>query len=194
GHPGIKELRAQLADLDRQLREEAGRNSRSLENDARNAGKRVEGLIAGLDKMKKQASLSNGQDVQLRALELEVKAQRDLLESHLEKYREANTRGNIGATQADGRIIARATVSNVPPYPTKPPIVLIATLATLLLASGAIAAGELLRMSAPRAFAGSTLSPAPVSMPPPPAPDFKTAADPAPEPGEPDAETTAAIG
>jgi uncharacterized protein involved in exopolysaccharide biosynthesis len=185
GHPGIKELRAQLADLDRQLREEAGRTSRSLENDARNAGKRVEGLIASLDQLKKQASLSNGQDVQLRALELEVKAQRDLLESHLAKYREANIRGNIEATPADGRIIARATVSNVPTYPTKPPIVLIATLATLLLASGA---------SAPRASAGSTLSPAPVSMPPPPAPDFKTAEDPAPEPGEPDAETTAAIG
>jgi len=194
GHPRIRELRAQLAELDRQLREEAGRASRSLENDARNAGERVEGLIASLDQLKKQASSNNGQDMQLRALEREARAQRDLLESHLAKYREANTRGNIGATQADGRIIARATVSNVPTYPTKPPIVLIATLATLLLASGAIAAGELLRMSAPRAFAGSTLSPAPVSMPPPPAPDFKTAEDPAPEPGEPDAETTAAIG
>jgi uncharacterized protein involved in exopolysaccharide biosynthesis len=195
GHPGIKELRAQLADLDRQLREEAGRASRSLENDARNAGERVEGLIASLDQLKKQASSNNGQDMQLRALEREARAQRDLLESHLAKYREANTRGNIGATQADGRIIARATVSNVPTYPTKPPIVLIATLATLLLASGAIAAGELLRMSAPRAFAGSMLSPAPVSMPSPPTPpDFETAEDPAPKPGEPDAETTAAIG
>jgi len=196
GHPGIKELRAQLADLDRQLREEAGRASRSLENDARNAGERVEGLIASLDQLKKQASSNNGQDMQLRALEREARAQRDLLESHLAKYREANIRGNIEATPADGRIIARATVSNVPTYPTKPPIVLIATLTTLLLASGAIAAGELLRMSALRATASSTFSPAPVSMPSPPTPppDFETAEDPAPEPGEPDAETAAAIG
>ena len=41
-HPRIRELKAQLADLDRQLREEAGKISRSLENDARIASGRVE--------------------------------------------------------------------------------------------------------------------------------------------------------
>ena len=151
GHPRIKELKAQLADLDRQLREEASKVSRSLDNDARIAGGRVDGLMASLDQLKKQASSNNGQDVQLRALEREAKAQRDLLESYLAKYREASTRENIEAAPADGRIISRATVSNTPAYPKKLPIVLIATLATLLLTSGAIATGELLRMTAPRA-------------------------------------------
>jgi tyrosine-protein kinase Etk/Wzc len=150
GHPRIKELKAQLADLDRQLREEAGKVSRSLENDARIASGRVEGLTNSLDQLKKQASSSNGQDVQLRALEREAKAQRDLLESYLAKYREANARENIDAAPADGRIISRATVSNTPAYPKKLPIVLIATLASLLLTSGAIVTGELLRMTAPR--------------------------------------------
>ena len=46
GHPRIKELKAQLADLDRQLREEASKISRSLENDARLAGGRVDGLTS----------------------------------------------------------------------------------------------------------------------------------------------------
>ena len=153
GHPRIKELKAQLADLDRQLREEAGKVSRSLDNDSRIASGRVEGLSASLDQLKKQASSNNGQDVQLRALEREAKAQRDLLESYLAKYREANTRENIEAAPADGRIISRATVSNTPAYPKKLPIVLIATLATLLLSAGAIVTGELLRMTAPRAVA-----------------------------------------
>ncbi|KRQ98568.1 lipopolysaccharide biosynthesis protein [Bradyrhizobium jicamae] len=151
GHPRIKELKAQLADLDRQLREEAGKVSRSLDNDARIAGGRVDGLMNSLDQLKKQASSNNGQDVQLRALEREAKAQRDLLETYLAKYREASARENIEAAPADGRIISRATVSNTPAYPKKLPIVLIATLATLLLTSGAIATGELLRMTAPRA-------------------------------------------
>ncbi len=111
-HPRIKELRAQLADLDRQIRDEAGKTSRSLDNDARIAGGRVEGLSASLEQLKKQASSSNGQDVQLRALEREAKAQRDLLESYLAKYREANTRENIDTAPADGRIISRAIVSN----------------------------------------------------------------------------------
>ena len=159
-HPRIKELKAQLADLDRQLREEASKISRSLDNDARIAGGRVEGLSASLEQLKKQATSTNGQDVQLRALEREAKAQRDLLESYLAKYREANTRENIDAAPADGRIISRASVSNTPAYPKKLPIVLIATLATLMLSAGAIVTGELLRMTAPRAAAAFASSPA----------------------------------
>jgi succinoglycan biosynthesis transport protein ExoP len=153
GHPRIKELKAQLAAVDNQIREEASKVSRSLDNDARIAGGRVEGLSASLEQLKKQATSTNGQDVQLRALEREAKAQRDLLESYLAKYREANTRENIDAAPADGRIISRATVSNTPAYPKKLPIVLIATLATLMLTAGTIATGELLRMTAPRLMA-----------------------------------------
>jgi polysaccharide biosynthesis transport protein len=153
-HPRIKELKAQLADLDRQIRDEASKVSRSLDNDVRIAGGRVDDLGASLDQLKKQASSANGQDVQLRALDREAKAQRDLLESYLAKYREATTRENIEAAPADGRIISRASVSNSPAYPKKLPIVLLATLATLMLSTGTIVTGELLRTSAPRAGAG----------------------------------------
>jgi len=156
-HPRIKELKAQLTDYDRQLRDEAAKVSRSLENDARLARGRVDELQASLDQVKKQASSSNTQDVQLRALEREAKAQRDLLETYLAKYREATARENIDGAPTDGRIISRASVSNTPAYPKKLPIVLIATLATLLLSSGVIVTGELLRISGPtsvgRAFA-----------------------------------------
>ena len=155
GHPRIKALKAQLADLDRQLRDEASKVSRSLENDARIAGGRVDSLTASLEQLKKQATSTNSQDVQLRALDREAKAQRDLLESYLAKYREATARENIDTGPSDGRIISRATVSNIPAYPKKLPIVLIATLATLLLMSGLIVTGELLRMTAPHAFASA---------------------------------------
>src|ERR1700712_5761743 len=148
-HPRIKELKAQLADLDRQIRDEASKVSRSLENDSRIANGRVEGLSASLEQLKKQATSTNGQDVQLRALERESKAQRDLLESYLAKYREATARENIYAAPADGRIISRAIVSNIPAYPKKLPIVLIATLATLLFSAGCVITGELLRMTMP---------------------------------------------
>ena len=156
GHPRIKELRAQLADLDGQIRDEASKISRSLDNDSRIAGGRVESLNASLEQLKKQATSTNGQDVQLRALDREAKAQRDLLEAYLAKYREANTRENIDAAPADGRIISRASVSNDPAYPKKLPIVLIATLATLMLSAGTIVTGELLRMTTPRLTASRT--------------------------------------
>jgi uncharacterized protein involved in exopolysaccharide biosynthesis/Mrp family chromosome partitioning ATPase len=150
GHPRIKELKAQLGDLENQLRDEAIKLSRSFENDAQIAADRVDNLTASLEQLKKLATSSNGQDVQLRALEREAKAQRDLLESYLAKYREATTRESIDQAPADGRIISRAIVSNTAAYPKKLPIVLIATLATLMLTAGGIATGELLRMTQPR--------------------------------------------
>lgn len=152
-HPRIKELKAQLGDLDNQIRDEAAKISRSLESDARIASGRVDGLTVSLEQLKKQAASTNGQDVQLRALEREAKAQRDLLETYLAKYREANTRETIDTAPTDGRIISRAIVSNTPAYPKKLPIVLIATIATLLLSSGVVVTGELLRQTAPRAAA-----------------------------------------
>ena len=151
GHPRIKELKAQIADLDKQIREEAGKLSRSLENDARIAEARVESLNTNLDQLKRQATSTNGQDVQLRALDREAKAERDLLESYLAKYREATARESIDAAPADGRIISRAIVSNTPNYPKKLPIVLIATLATMMLTTGYVVSRELLRMTSPRA-------------------------------------------
>src|SRR5882762_5444063 len=137
-------------------------------------------MSASLEQLKKLATSTNGQDVQLRALEREAKAQRDLLESYLAKYREATTRENIDAAPADGRIISRASVSNTPAYPKKLPIVLIATLATLMLSTGAIATGELLRMTAPGTTAAFTSPPAPVERAPAPAAASAGAPDPAP--------------
>ena len=143
-HPRIKELKAQIGDLDRQIREEAGRLARSFENDARMASARVESLSTGLDQLKQLAASNNGQDVELRALEREAKSQRDLLESYLAKYREASARDSLGSAPGDTRVISRGVVSNTPYFPKKLPIVLIATLATLFLTAGFITTGELL--------------------------------------------------
>ena len=147
GHPRIKELKAQIADLDKQIAAEAEKLVRSLENDAKIAGARVDALSANLDQLKRQATTTDEQDVQLRALEREAKAQRDLLESYLAKYREATTRETIGAAPPDTRIISRAIVSNTPYFPKKLPTILVATLATLVVSAGFITTGELMRNS-----------------------------------------------
>jgi uncharacterized protein involved in exopolysaccharide biosynthesis len=152
-HPRIKELKAQINDADRQIRGEAEKLVRMFENDARQAGARVDRLSANLDTMKGQAGKINEQDVQLRALDREAKAQRDLLEAYLAKYREATARETIGsAPTADARVISRAVISNTPYFPKKVPTVLVATLAALMLSVGFIVTGEIMR-------AGSTSSP-----------------------------------
>src|SRR5262249_48105989 len=103
--------------------------------------------------LKRQATSSNEQDVQLRALEREAKAQRDLLESYLAKYREAGARDNIANAPSDARVISRAFVSNTPYFPKKLPIVLVAALATLVVCAGFVPTGELLRQTSGRTAA-----------------------------------------
>jgi Mrp family chromosome partitioning ATPase len=114
---------------------------------------RIESLTKGLDQVKKIASRTNEQDVQLRALEREGKAQRDLLESYLAKYREAVARDNINAAPPEARIISRASPAIKPDYPKKLPIVLIAAFAAFTLSAGFTVTGELLSPSAGYAYA-----------------------------------------
>ncbi len=147
GHPRIKELKAQIGDLDKQIRAEAEKLVRTLENEARIAGARVDASSANLDMVKRQAASTNEQDVQLRALEREAKAQRDLLESYLAKYRETTARETIGSAPPDAKIISSAIASNTPYFPKKLPIVAVATLITLILSAGLVTTGELLRAS-----------------------------------------------
>jgi uncharacterized protein involved in exopolysaccharide biosynthesis/Mrp family chromosome partitioning ATPase len=157
GHPRIKELRAQIANLDDQIKAEAETLARSFENDAKLAGARVDAQTVNFDQLKTQAASSNEQDVQLRALERDAKSQRDLLESYLAKYREAMSRDTINSTPADARVISRATVSNIPSYPKKLPTVLIATFAALVLGCGLTVTTEIL--SAPGGVAPSRANP-----------------------------------
>jgi succinoglycan biosynthesis transport protein ExoP len=143
-HPRIKELKAQIADLDHQITQEAATQARSFENDAKLASARLDSQMASLDQLKSQAATTNVDDVQLRELERDAKSQRDLLENYLAKYREATARDTANSAPADARVISRATVSNVPAYPKKVPAVLIATLTTLVIAIGFVLTRELL--------------------------------------------------
>ena len=163
-HPRIKELRAQIGDLERQMRGEADRLARSLENDAKLASTKVDSLSAGLEQLKRQAASSNEQDVQLRALERDAKSQRDLLESYLAKYREATARDSIGAASPDARIISTAVVSTTPAWPKKLPIVLVAALAKFALSAGFVLTSALLGAPPAQAVAAQS-SVAPVVPP-----------------------------
>jgi Mrp family chromosome partitioning ATPase/capsule polysaccharide export protein KpsE/RkpR len=162
-HPRIQELRAQINALDQQIRGELERLVNSFENDARIAGARIETLNASLDRLKNQISGSSDQDVQLRALEREAKTQRDLLESYLAKYREASARDSLEAAPAEARVISRATVNNVPVFPRKLPIVLIATLGTAFTTVAFVITGSLLNDHAPTAPRERMPAPAPIS-------------------------------
>ncbi|MCK9915168.1 Wzz/FepE/Etk N-terminal domain-containing protein [Microbacteriaceae bacterium K1510] len=151
-HPRIKELRAQIAEVDRQIRTEGERLARQLDNDAQLASDRFDSLTASIDQVKRLASQTNEQDVQLRALEREAKTQRDLLESYLTKYREASARDNIIAAPAEARIISRASPALKPAYPKKMQTVLIAAFAAFALSAGFTVTGALLSAPTPSPY------------------------------------------
>jgi polysaccharide biosynthesis transport protein len=132
-HPRIRELNAQLAGMEEQVRAAADRAARALENDARAAGARVAASQAELDQQKRQTGTSNEAEVQLKVLEREAKAEREQLETYLARYRDASVRNIENAVAADARIVSRATVPSAPTFPKRLPIIIIATLAAFTL-------------------------------------------------------------
>lgn len=167
-HPRIKDLNAQLADLDGQIRLAAERTVRSLENDARIAASRVDSLLAVLDGQKKTVADSNESEVQLRALEREARVQREQLEQYLARFREATARDSQNAAPADARIISRAVEPVLPSFPKKLPTMIVATLAAFMISLAAVVS---------RAFLAGPM-PMAQDPEPRPAPGWRRAVDP----------------
>ena len=179
-HPRIKELKAQIAEVEREIRSEGERLARQLDNDAKVAGDRLETLTASINTVKKLVSQTNTQDVQLRALERDAKTERDLLESYLAKYREATARDNINAAPPEARIISRASPAINPTFPKKLPTVLIAAFAAFALSAGFIVTGALLATAPlPAGFAPVSAAPAAPATPRVDSPSVKPANAPA---------------
>ncbi|MBS7698837.1 exopolysaccharide transport family protein [Chelatococcus sp. YT9] len=163
-HPRIKELNAQLSDLDGQIRMAAERAVRAFESDARLAGSRVDSLVAAINAQKQVAVDANENEVKLRALELDARSEREQLEGFLAKYREAQVRDSRDAAPADARIVSRAVAPSAPTFPKKVPIILIATLATFALTSVAVLSLELISGRATIAREEESYGPAPQPM------------------------------
>ena len=144
GHPRIKELQAQLQDLDAQGRAAAERVARTLENDAHIAGARVENLTRALEEQKTVVGAADADDVRLRDLERTARLYKEQLEGATAKYQEAMALENSQATPPDARIFQRALAPQIPSFPKKIPIVSFATLSALILSIGGVLAGELL--------------------------------------------------
>lgn len=144
GHPRMKELQAQLADIDAQISAAALKAVRTLENDARVAQARVDALAGALDATKQQSIAAGEKDVELRALEREARSQREQLEAMMTRYREATARDVKDASPPDARIVQRADPPVAPSFPKKGPMIIIATLATLLVMTIWVICAELL--------------------------------------------------
>ncbi|MGE0279822.1 MAG: GumC family protein [Rhizobiaceae bacterium] len=152
-HPRIRSLRSQLTDLEGQIRGEAQNVLRSLSTEAETARARESQLVSDLNRLKAESARAGEDEVELRALEREAAAQRELLNSYLTRYREASSRSDRNYLPADARIFSRAMVPAEPYFPKVLPIVGAALVGSLLIMSIITLLQEL--------FSGRAMQPAP---------------------------------
>lgn len=141
-HPRIKELVAQVADLESEIRAAAEKTARSLETEAKVANARVDNLTKTLEAQKRIVIGSGADEVRMRELDNNVRSLKEDLDSTTTKYQEALAREASKATLSDARIFSRALAPQTASFPKKIPIIAIATLATLVLAIALVAMRE----------------------------------------------------
>ncbi len=161
GHPRIQALQTELGSLNGRIRQEAQKILQSLETAARVAAAREASLAGDVNTAMAAASAANEKEIKLRALEREARAQRDLLETFLGRYREAVARSDTQYVPVDARIISRAEPPRNPSWPKKGLLSVVVALAVLLLAVTAVLMRE---FTSGRAFRL-------VEVLPPPAPE-----------------------
>ena len=141
-HPRIIALKSQLADMQEQIRREAVKVQKGLEQEASTAQLREEELVRELNRLKAASGQAGEQEVRLRELEREADAQRELLESYLTRYRAAASRNEQNYAPADARIFAAATPIE-PDSPNKVAIIATAFAGSLLLSIIAVMLSEI---------------------------------------------------
>lgn len=151
GHPRIRGLRAQLAQIRQQITSETRKVLESLDSEAQVSRLREQQLISQLNTLKADSARAGQEEVGLRALEREAAAQRQLLETYLARYREATSRLDGNATPADARVVSKAVEPSEPYFPKVIPIVIVVTLATLIVSCLIVMISEL--------FSGRALRP-----------------------------------
>ena len=155
GHPRIQRAESELRALNRQIRTDAQLIVQSLSNEVAIARANEQAILDVLEEKKVHFSKSEQNKITLRALEREAKASRDLLESYLSRFNEAQTRERDEIIPTTVQIIEKARVLEVPSFPKKGWIAALAAGLTLFVYGGLVLVAELLKSSAPTAqFSG----------------------------------------
>ena len=116
-HPRMVQLRADAADLKNQIVIEIEKVERGLRNSVRVAEAREAGLERQAVELKAKLSQANEDEIQLRALEREAQANRELLEVLLVRQKELGSPDQLQSGQPDARVISYAAVPAEPSFP-----------------------------------------------------------------------------
>jgi uncharacterized protein involved in exopolysaccharide biosynthesis len=135
GHPRIQRLESQISELGTQIRMETQKIEASLQREAEVARAREADLVERRNVLKSEAGRVGKAQVELRALEREADAQRQLLNTYLVRFKEAKSRQNREFLPADAFVFSKAQVQSKPYFPKKIPTLAGAFFGTLLFGS-----------------------------------------------------------
>ncbi len=177
-HPRMKDLAAQLAGVDGEIRDAADKAARASEGEARRAAAEADALAAKLDDETKAAAAASAAASAsasasagpLRALETEAQTARDELQAYQQMAREEEALRAGQSGDDDARVLVRAEPPRAPVFPRIWPTIFGATAAAFGLSALAAAAAALAargRPSEPPApLAGpATADEAPAALP-----------------------------
>ena len=133
-HPRMRQMQANLADLESQIRVEVRKIVEALRNEARVADARVASLRSSLARLKQRMGQLNQDEVTLRSLERDAASNRKLLEDFLQRYQQANARAEADARTANARIVSMAQTPAAPSYPNTASSITFSVVASLILA------------------------------------------------------------
>ena len=122
GHPRIRSLRSQRSDLNGQIAREARNILRELQQDTAIASQRERSLRADVDEAKGESSRVRDEQVKLDALQREVDAQRQLYNTYLLRFSEAESRAAREFVPADAVVFSEARVPSQSYFPKTVPV------------------------------------------------------------------------
>jgi uncharacterized protein involved in exopolysaccharide biosynthesis len=166
-HPRMKQLNADLAGLNRQIRGEVDKIVDGLEREVKVSAMREDGVRRRLDEAKRRVVNAGGDDVKLRALESIAKSKRAEFERLQTQLESTRTTSDAHTVPVEVQIVSRARPSSEKAWPKVGMITLLAMAASVLLGLAFAVTRELFGMARPApaaaTFTGSgieTMSPA----------------------------------
>ncbi len=162
-HPRMKQLNADLAGLNRQIRGEVDKIVDGLEREVKVSAMREDGVRRRLDEAKRRVVNAGGDDVKLRALESIAKSKRAEFERLQTQLESTRTTSDAHTVPVEVQIVSRARPSSEKAWPKVGMITLLAMAATVLLGLAFVVTRELFGMARPApaaaTFTGSGIEP-----------------------------------
>ncbi len=133
GHPRMKQLNANVADLRRQVTKEAATIVDGLEREAKGLALREELAAKSVAEMKARVGGKSVDNVKLASLVGQAKAKRTELEMQQKKFEEVKNFKTSGTAPIEARVISDARPSTDPSSPKRAMLSLLASAAGLIL-------------------------------------------------------------